>query len=151
MKRRDFLKTAGVAGTTSLAQPSLIFADPRQAAAYFQFHPFVADHPEAVFIKRTTVSDKSAFDEKIEAGRHLASELFFASDTHGFDIATKPNLTCMGGSFDTARMSIATDAEFVSGLIVGMKDNLGMDGGQFYMREGNHLGDAYCPNNQVLD
>ena len=69
MKRRDFLKTAGVAGTTSLAQPSLIFADPRQAAAYFQLHPFVADHPEAVFIKRTTVSDKSAFDEKIEAGR----------------------------------------------------------------------------------
>ncbi len=57
----------------------------------------------------------------------------------------------MGGSFDTARMSIATDAEFVSGLIEGMKDNLGMDGGQFYMREGNHLGDAYCPDNQVLD
>ena len=51
MKRRDFLKTAGVAGTTSLAQPSLIVADPRQAAAYFQLHPFVADYPEAVFIK----------------------------------------------------------------------------------------------------
>lgn len=154
MKRRDFLKAAGLVGTSSLLKPNLLFSDPRRTAAYFHLHPFVEAHPEAVFIKVTSVSDRTASEEKIGAGYELASELFFASDTMGLStaskIAIKPNLTCMGGGFSSKRMSIVTDADFISGLIESMKDNLGLDGSQFYLREGNHLGDAYCPNNQAL-
>ena len=85
----------------------------------------------------------------------LAQELFFTSDTEGIattsKIAIKPNLTCLGGDFNTARMGILTDADFVEGLIEGMKGSLGLDGSQFYLREGNLLGDGYCPQNEALD
>ena len=154
MRRRDFLKAAGLVSTSSLLKPDLIFGSSRQSAAYFHLHPFVEAHPEAVFIKLTSVSDRSASAEKNGTGYELASELFFASDGKGHStaskIAIKPNITCLGGGFSPGRMGIVTDADFVAGLIGSMKDNLGLDGSQFYLREGNHLGDAYCPDNQAL-
>jgi|SaaInl4_150m_RNA_FD_contig_31_1094480_length_3046_multi_11_in_0_out_0_1 hypothetical protein len=155
MERREFLKAAGAVGTASLMQPQLVFGGAQQAAAFFQLHPFVASHPEAVFIKLTQVSDKTATAEKLQAGRELASELFVSSETEGYSshskIAIKPNLTCLGGDFNTARMGILTDADFVEGMMEAMKDGLGLQGSQFYLREGNLLGDAYCPRNQALD
>ncbi|HJP29110.1 MAG TPA: DUF362 domain-containing protein [Candidatus Latescibacteria bacterium] len=155
MKRREFIKAASAAGTASLLSPDLIFGQSRPTAAYFQLHPFVDAHPEAVFIKLTQVSDKTAAEEKVRAGHELAGQLFVTSDVGGYamgsKIAIKPNLTCLGGNFSTARMGIATDADFVAGFIEAMKDGLGMDGSQFYLREGNLLGDAYCPQNEVLD
>ena len=154
MRRRDFLKAAGLVGTSSLLKPDIIFGSSRRSAAFFHLHPFVEAHPEAVFIKLTSVSDRSASAEKNGAGSELASELFFASDSGGHStaskIAIKPNITCLGGGFSPGRMGIVTDADFVAGLIGSMKDNLGLDGSQFYLREGNHLGDAYCPDNQAL-
>ena len=155
MERREFLKAAGAVGTASLMQPQLIFGGTRQASAFFQLHPFVNAHPEAVFIKLTRVSSKTATAEKLLAGSELARELFVASDTDGFSttskIAIKPNLTCLGGDLSTARMGILTDADFVEGLVEAMKDDLGLQGSQFYLREGNLLGDAYCPRNEALD
>ena len=155
MKRRVFLRAAGVVGTASLLKPELILGRPRQAAAFLDLHPFVNAHPEAVFIKLTQVSDKTATDEKIQAGQELARELFVTSELGGIPsgskIAIKPNLTCQGGAFSVSRMGISTDGDFVGGFIEGMKDGLGMDGGQFYLREGNHLGDAYCPANESLE
>ena len=155
MQRRDFLKTVGIVGSSAVLKPNLVFGAPRQKAAYFGLHPFVAAHPEAVFIHATSVSGREASAEKLGAGYQLAGELFFASDTSGFStaskVAIKPNITCLGGGFSPQRMGIVTDADFVEGLIGGMKDHLGLDGSQFYLREGNHLGDAYCPTNQALD
>jgi hypothetical protein len=155
MKRREFLKAAGVAGATSLLKPELVFGRPWQNAPYFDLHPFVGAHPEAVFINVTQVIGKTETSQKLLAGRQLANELFVPSDTAGYPkgskIAIKPNLTCMGGNFSTAWMGIVTDADFVGGLIEGMKDTLGLEGRQFYLREGNLLGDAYCPQNEALD
>ena len=155
MKRREFIKAAGVASSAALLKPNLVFADPRQSAVYFDLHPFVAAHPEAVFIKLTNVSDKTATAEKAQAGEEFGRELFVLSDEQGASakskIAIKPNLTCLGGSFSVPRMGILTDGDFVGGFIEGMKDGVGMDGSQFYMREGNHLGDAYCADNQSLE
>ncbi len=127
----------------------------QQAHAFFQLHPFVAAHPEAVFIQRTRVPDKMADADKLRAGYQLAAELFVPSDTAGFargsKIAIKPNLTCLGGAFTPERMGILTDAEFVEGFMGGMRDGIGLEAGQFYLREGNLLGDAYCPSNEALD
>ena len=150
-----FLRTAGVVGTASLLKPQLILGSPRQTAAYLDLHPFVNDHPEAVFIKLTRVSEKTAADGKDQAGQELARELFVTSDQSGAPsgnkIAIKPNLAAQGGPFTVSRMGISTDGDFVGGFIEGMKDGLGMDGGQFYLREGNHLGDAYAPANESLE
>jgi uncharacterized protein (DUF362 family) len=148
MKRREFIKAAGVASSAALLKPNLVFANPRQAAAYFNLHPFIDAHPEAVFIKLTNVSDKTANAEKIQAGEEFGRELFVLSDEQGASarskIAIKPNLTC-GGANTMTKMGIHTDGEFVEGFIGGMKDSTGMEGGQFYLREGNMMGDAYCP------
>ena len=139
MQRRDFLKTVGIVGSSAMLQPNLVFGAPRQKAAYFGLHPFVAAHREAVFIHATSVSGREASAEKRGAGYQLAGELFFASDTSGFStaskVAIKPNITCLGGGFSPQRMGIVTDADFVEGLIGGMKDHLGLDGSQFYLRE----------------
>ena len=148
MKRREFIKAAGVASSAALLKPNLVFADPRQSAVYFNLHPFIDAHPEAVFIKLTNVSDKTANDEKMQAGEEFGRELFVLSDEQGSSakskIAIKPNLTCGGGN-TSEKMGIHTDGEFVEGFIGGMKDSVSMEGGQFYLREGNMLGDAYCP------
>ncbi|MFA6111402.1 MAG: DUF362 domain-containing protein [Candidatus Latescibacterota bacterium] len=155
MKRRDFLKAAGVVGSASLLKPELVFGKPLQSAAYFDLHPFVAAHPEAVFIKLTSVSSKTAAAEKVAAGHELGRELFVTSDTSGIPIthkiAIKPNLTCLGGAMSESRMGVVTDADFVEGMIEGMKEGTGLNGGQFYLREGNHLGDAYCPANEAIE
>jgi hypothetical protein len=155
MRRRQFLKAGGLAGAAALLKPELVFARRQQNGPYFDLHPFVRDHPEAVFIKVTRVAEKTDAQAKLRAGQELAAELFSSSPTAGYaqssKIAIKPNLTCLGGDFSANRMGIITDADFVGGLIQGMKDGLGLDGGQFYLREGNHLGDAYCPDNQALE
>ena len=154
MKRRDFLRSIGVAGSASLLKPDLIFGNPRQTAAHFNLHPFVAAHPEVVFVKATRVSEKTDAAAKMQEGVALARELFVTSDAGGIPIgskiAIKPNLTCGGGT-SSSNMGILTDRDFVEGVIEGMKQGLGMDGGQFYLREGNLLGDAYCPDGSTLD
>ena len=51
MDRRDFLRSASLMSTASLLKPELVFGRPRQSAAYFDLHPFVSAHPEAVLIE----------------------------------------------------------------------------------------------------
>ena len=151
MKRREFIRTIGAVGTAALVQPQSILARAQQERmAYFNLHPFVAAHPEAVFIKTTTVTAKTDATAKKRASLELARELFVASNEAGIPIgsriAVKPNLTC-GGSANPDDMGIITDADFVEGFIEGMKE-LGLRGEQFYLREGNMLGDAYCPDSE---
>ena len=154
MKRREFLKSAGVVGAATLLRPQWALGRGYEdAPQYFGLHPFIAAHPEAVFIKRTQVTDKTDSAAKKEVGMALGRELFAPQDTPGFSlagkIAIKPNLTC-GGDASPQLMGILTDADFVEGMIEGMKEKLGLQGGQFYLREGNMLGDAYCPDSGSL-
>lgn len=80
------------------AWPSAYQGGPR----YFGLHPFVAAHPEAVFIKRTQVVYKLDAAAKMAEGKALARELFTLQDTPGFSVtdkvAMKPNITCGGDS-----------------------------------------------------
>jgi hypothetical protein len=153
MDRRDFLRSVGVIGTASLLGPELILASSRQTSLrYFNLHPFIAAHPEAVFIKRTHVAVKTDSAAKKQEGTALVREIFVPQDVPGIPlsqkIAIKPNLTNGGNRTDNL-MGIDTDVDFVEGVIEGMKE-LGLRGEQFYMREGNHLGDAYDPNPGVV-
>ena len=58
--RRDFLKSASAAGGLWLINTSCSTVTRNQPPArYFGVHPFVENHPEAVFIIRTKVDRKT--------------------------------------------------------------------------------------------
>ena len=150
MDRREFMKTAALAGTAVLLNPwDVLLRRTMASPKYFRLHPFVEAHPEAVFIKRTNVAVKTDSEAKRREGFNFAKEIFSLSDTSGIPlsrkIAIKPNLTCTGKVGNTVDgMGILTDKDFMDGMIEGMKD-VGFPAERMYMREGNWLGDAYCP------
>lgn len=147
MNRRTFLKTTAAAGGALIFQPAHALRPLYRAAPdYFGLHPFVARHPEAVFIMRTQVDGKTNDEAKRQVGRDLGRSLFVRLGegeggvplTH--KVAIKPNLTCRG-KWDSrytvlGTMGVVTDAFFVEGLIESMKE-LGLSGGQFFLRESN--------------
>ena len=61
VNRRNFLKTS-VLAAAGLSLPIKAIASRSQTKGYFGVHPFIENHPEAVFIMRTNV------DEKMNAG-----------------------------------------------------------------------------------
>ncbi len=160
MKRRQFLETAIAAGA-GLSVANRLGASPLRmrgnalpAADSLQLHPFITAHPDAVFIRRTNVPDKLDTAAKFSAGSALAGELFIAAT--GGDIpfanavAVKPNLTCTSGTGNTpAGMGIMTDIPFVDGVLQGLRDG-GFPGHNMFLREGNWLGDGYCPSEYAV-
>jgi uncharacterized protein (DUF362 family) len=119
------------------------------ALRYFGLHPFIEAHPEAVFIARTQVGAKTDSEGKKKAGLELAQGILTLRDTPGIPlthrVAIKPNLTCTSGQGNSEQgMGIITDKYFMEGLIEGMK-GLGLPAESMYMREGNWLGEGYCP------
>jgi hypothetical protein len=155
MERRDFLKTALTIGAGSMLHPTL--AEARRflpAAQYFSLHPFIEAHPEAVFILRTSVSSKTATDEKIQAGKDFAMSVFGLSDTAGIPLtslmAIKPNLTCTSGLADTVEnMGIRTDTPFMEGLVNGISQ-VGFPSANMYIREGNWAGNGACTDDRLV-
>jgi len=153
MHRREFIKTIAAAGAMTLIDPRNPLADKAIASpGYFGLHQFIETHPNAVFIKRTNVAYKTDSGAKKQEGFELAGEIFTLRSTPGiplsYKIAIKPNLTCVlwtgGTAWTEDRMGIITDYDFVEGMIEGMKQ-VGLSADNMYMREGNWLGDSYCP------
>ncbi len=144
--RRTFLRNAAIAGGAHVIQPAVVEALPfgRGKSGYFSVHPFVDNHPEAVFIMRTNVAVKTDGKAKRAEGERFARSVFVPSGSNGVPVtnivAIKPNLT--GHTPENERftledtMGIATDPDFVEGTIRSMK-RLGLTGGQFYLREVN--------------
>ncbi|MCK4966598.1 twin-arginine translocation signal domain-containing protein, partial [bacterium] len=78
MKRRDFIKTTTAAGITgALSQSGLSAVNNAHAASGpgFDVHPFVKEHPEAVFIVRTSIDSKKNTAGINTEGYKLAKEL----------------------------------------------------------------------------
>jgi hypothetical protein len=121
-KRRDFIKTTGVASAVALLSSHNKVFGKSKAAPYFSIHDFILNHPEAVFIKKTNISDALDSDAKKTTGYNLAREIFVPALNQGFPttnpIAIKPNLTassCIGGA-------VNTDPFFVEGIIECLKE-----------------------------
>ena len=155
MDRRDFMKIFAIVGATALFDPVDVLVKKAMAAPrYFGLHHFIEAHPEAVFIKHTSVLDKTDSEAKKQEGSELATEIFTLRDTPGIPlshmIAIKPNLTCTSGAGRTVDgMGILTDADFTEGVIQGMRD-VGFSSDNMYIREGNWLGDSYCPGEAAI-
>ncbi|MCD6308964.1 MAG: DUF362 domain-containing protein, partial [Candidatus Latescibacteria bacterium] len=143
LNRRDFIKTAASTGAYSLASPIVSRAiSGRSAADHFSVHPFVEDHPEAVFIMKTNVPDKYDAEAKKAAGLDFGRSVFVPGDSSGIPVATE---IAVKGNLKTANpdrydhdliMSHTSDAIFTEGVLEGMKE-LGVEGKQFHLREVN--------------
>ena len=109
-------------------------------------HPFVEQHPEAVFILRTHVDYKTNSDACKRVGLDFGRSVFVPMDDTGIpvthNIAAKPNLTAHD-AVDKKRgftledtMGIATDVFFVEGLFESLKE-LGVAGTRMHTRDAN--------------
>ena len=138
IKRREFLKTATLAGGIGAVKPIESLASRSLATTeFFDVHPFVENNPEAVFIMKTNVDAKTNHDALKAAGKSLASSVLVPSDS-GVPISSlfpiKPNITYVSWSNKPAndaeyRMGVITDPWFVEGIIERYKE-LGISGNQ---------------------
>jgi hypothetical protein len=112
-------------------------------------NPFIHDHPDAVFIMRTQVDEKTNSAAMKDAGLSFGRSVFGLTDDpeHGVPlthrIVLKPNLTCRFRSHEQytieRSMGIVTDAHFTEGIIESIKE-LSIDASQVSIREVN------CPD-----
>jgi hypothetical protein len=141
MKRRDFIKVSSAAGILGIAGTGFnAIANPYPGEFDgFDLHPFIKEHPEAVFIHLTDVKEKTDKKGIYEASYKLAEEMFVKTSggkgiSNKTKITCKPNWTCM--SIDkkdpSANMGINTDLNFVEGYLNGVKTK---GPGEFYLRE----------------
>ena len=150
ISRRDFLKSSSllVGGAGLIGRASLFAAD-APPSGYFGVHPFVEQHPEAVFILRTHVDRKTNSGACKQVGLELGRSVFLPMDNTGVpvthNIATKPNLTGHD-TIDRKRgftiedtMGIATDVFFVEGLFESFKE-LGVASSKLHTRDVNSGG-----------
>lgn len=148
--RRAFLKSSSVVcGGMGLLGPGQVIAGVSKPSGYFGVHPFVDQHPEAVFIMRTHVDYKTNSDACKRAGLDLGRSVFVPMDNTGVpvthNIACKPNLTAHQ-AVDEKRgfkledtMGIATDVFFVEGLFNSLQE-LGVAGSRMHTRDANGAG-----------
>ena len=141
MKRRDFIKVSSAAGIMGLVGPGFDAFATADATGKegFDLHPFIKEHPEAVFINLTSVSDKSDTKAIYDAAYKLASEMFVkTSKGAGYPgttrITCKPNWTCSGYNSNDhlSQIGINTDLNFIEGYLNSVKQKGPMD---FYLRE----------------
>ena len=145
--RRDFLKSSSLlCGSLGFIGRASIFAAESKPSGYFGVHPFVEQHPEAVFILRTHVDYKTNSDACKRVGLDFGRSVFVPMDNTGipvtYNIAAKPNLTAHE-AVDKKRgftledtMGIATDVFFVEGLFESLKE-LGVAGTRMHTRDAN--------------
>ncbi len=131
MKRRDFLKTSAAAGVTGLVGSgcSSVKKTSQYSGPGFELHPFIREHPEAVFIHLTSIESKH--DEKgiHDAAFNLAKELFVKTSSQGYPNSTKitckPNWTCnspVNGKSAFEQRGINTDMHFVEGFLKSVRE-----------------------------
>ncbi|MBT4483892.1 MAG: DUF362 domain-containing protein [Candidatus Latescibacteria bacterium] len=140
LNRRNFIKTTALAANMGMLNPNYVFAARTgKTTGYFGVHPFVDEHPEAVFIMFTNVDVKTNSKANKKEGERFANEVIIPKDKSGIPVShlipIKPNITGGGGNtYET--MGIITDPHFVEGVIEGMK-KLGISKKQFHIREVN--------------
>jgi len=147
ISRRNFLKASSLlVGSAGLIGRASVFAGEPTASGFFGVHPFVEQHPEAAFILRTHVDQKTNSEACKRVGLDLGRSVFLPMDNTGVpvshNIATKPNLTGHD-PVDSKRgftledtMGITTDVFFVEGLFESLKE-LGVAGSRMHTRDVN--------------
>ena len=146
MKRRDFIKVSSASGMAGMIAPEYLpLTGAPSNGDGFDLHPFIKEHPEAVFIHPTRIRKMTHESAIHNAAHKLAGEIFVrTSSDKGYanstKITCKPNWTCNGGPENDpkSKLGITTDMHFVEGFLKGVKE---VGPQQFYIRE------CACPTN----
>ena len=138
LNRRSFLKSLAVGSASLALKPENVLARAtRDDTLYFGIHPFIEQNPDAVFILRTSVDQKTNAAAKKQAGIDFSRSVFLPMSTAGISIASrvviKPNIVMMP-STDPAYLGIVTDVYFVEGVIETLK-SLGIDKSRMFLRD----------------
>ncbi len=143
LNRRSFMKTMAVAGGAMALEPVRISASRFQASGFFGTHPFIDNHPDAVFIMRTGVDADTDHDAIKQAGLEFARSAIVPREngvplTHLVPI--KPNIRVDPGlvakSATVGPNFVGTNVYFTEGVIEGLKE-LGLSANQIFLREVN--------------
>ncbi|MEN8202899.1 MAG: DUF362 domain-containing protein [Bacteroidota bacterium] len=150
LDRRSFIRSTLAVGSGVLFNPvDVLSRTPNRQGSMMGVHPFIHEHPDAVFIMRTNVDVKTNSDAMKQAGLVFGRSVFGLTDdsdigvplTHQYVI--KPNLTCRMRNHDKytveRSMGIVSDAHFTEGVIQSLKE-LEIGGSQIHLREVN------CPD-----
>jgi len=138
--RRQFLKLAAAAGGVMTIDTVRALGSRYQSGGCFGLHPFIENHPEAVFIMRTNVDQKMNSDAKKQAGLAFGRSVFVPRGEGGvplnITIPVKPNLKAASPTAYKIEdiISHVADPFFVEGTLEGMKE-LGIQGSQFRVRD----------------
>ena len=147
LNRRSFIRSSLVTGSGLMLSPLAAWSRYGKAAGSMMgVHPFILDHPDAVFIMRTDVDVKTNSAAMKEAGLSFGRSVVGLTDDpdHGVplthNIAIKPNLTCRFRWHENytieGSMGIVTDAYFTEGIVESMKE-LSIGASQIHLREVN--------------
>lgn len=146
--RRKFVQSSLLTSAGMILGPLSGFRN-QSSLSLFGVHPFILQNPSAVFVMKTNVAAKTNSAAIKTVGLDFGRSVFGLTDNieQGIPLTNKvvikPNLTCRLS--DDSRytiegtMGIVTDAFFVEGVVESLKE-LGLPGGQFYIREVN------CPD-----
>ncbi len=143
--RREFLKTASLAGGAVVLSGHTLWGKP-PAASYFAVNDFVESHPDAVFVLRTSVDVKTNAAAIKDVGYLLGKTLFVpksdplnAYPVSG-NVAFKPNITSWSWDKPPTEqtMGIQTDPSFVEGVVKSLQD-LSVPVTHMYIREANYF------------
>ena len=133
MKRREFISSAAAASVTGILGKGCSSAVTKRSVrvhgAGFDVHPFVKNHPEAVFIYHTDINSKGDAEAISDAGKTLARELIVKKSAGGYPLETriviKPNWTGAGpkdGKPVYEKLGCNTDPHFIGGWVDGMRE-----------------------------
>ncbi len=137
--RRRFMQTVAV-GAAALSLPVRALASRQQSTGYFGLHPFIENHPEAVFVMRTTVDQKMNSEAKKQAGLAFGRSVFVPRDESGIpltmSIPVKANLKTADPKAYPMESIIShvADPWFVEGTFEGLKE-LGIAGSRIHLRD----------------
>ena len=130
MQRREFIANSAMSMGALMAAgcATVKKTQPNVPAGAFDIHPFVKAHPEAVFIRVTSVESKTDYKAIHDEAFRLADELIVKTDTGGFPNSTritcKPNWTCnspVNGKTAEEFLGVNTDMNFIEGFLQSMK------------------------------
>jgi hypothetical protein len=127
MKRRKFIATAALgAGALAAGCSSMAKTSKRPQGNHALLHPFVREHPEAVFINLTNVKSKADEDDIRAAAFGLAKDIFVkAQEGPATRITCKPNWTCnplVNGKDSFDQRGINTDKNYIEGFLRGVRE-----------------------------
>jgi hypothetical protein len=123
------MKTSAALGAGALAAAGCSsMGKTASPARHNLIHPFVREHPEAVFIQLTNVKSKADERDIHDAGFGLAKELFVkSSEGSATRITCKPNWTCnspVDGKSSFEQLGINTDRNYIEGFLKGVRETI---------------------------